>query len=246
MNSKTRAPSTRIDEIADGVFRISTSIPPEAMPGGFTFNQFLIRDDAPLLFHTGPRKLFEATCEAITRVMPVSKLRHVAFSHFEPDECGALNEFLSVAPHAEPLCSRISAMVCMGDYADRPARALADGEELEIGQHRLRWVDAPHVPHGWDCGYLADITSRTLFCGDLFTQFGDQHVALTTDDILESSEAARQGLDYYAHSPDTVATLERMAATQPTTLACMHGASWQGNGAALLRQLGKSLVSGKA
>lgn len=234
---------TRIDEIADGIFRISTAIPPEAMPGGFTFNQFLIRDDAPLLFHTGPRKLFDATREAIARVMTVKKLRHVAFSHFEPDECGALNEFLAVAPHAEPVCGQISAMVCMGDYADRAAHALADGEELDIGQHRLRWVDAPHVPHGWDCGFLAEMNTRTLFCGDLFTQFGDSHPVLTSVDILEPSEAARRGMDYYAHSPDTMTSLERLAATQPTTLACMHGAAWQGNGAELLRALGRSLGS---
>lgn len=236
--------NTRIDEIADGIFRISTAIPPTAMPGGFTFNQFLVRDDEPLVFHTGPRKLFEATSRAISRVMPLKKLRYVAFSHFEPDECGALNEFLSLAPHAQPVCSRISAMVCMGDYADRPARALADGEELDTGRHRLRWVDAPHVPHGWDCGYLADMTSRTLFCGDLFTQFGDQHVVLTTEDILESSEATRLALDYYAHAPETLSSLERLAATQPATLACMHGASWQGNGAELLRTLGKRLANG--
>lgn len=239
MNTKP----TRIDEIEDGVFRISTAIPPEAVPGGFTFNQFLIMDDAPLLFHTGPRKLFQATREAIESVVPVEKLRYVAFSHFEPDECGALNEFLAVAPQAEPVCSRVSAMVCMDDYADRPARALADGDQLELGNHTIRWLDAPHVPHGWDCGFIADTTTRTLFCGDLFTQYGDRHPVLTSDDILETSDAARRDMDYYAHSPDTEAILEKMAALQPRTLACMHGASWQGDGAALLRALGGRLAT---
>lgn len=235
----TRHDATRIDEVADGIYRISTRIPPEAIPGGFTFNQYLVRDDAPLLFHTGPRKLFTATREAIARVLPVASLRYVAYSHFEPDECGALNEFLALAPQAEPLCGRISAMVCMGDYADRPARALADGEAVSIGCHRLQWIDAPHVPHGWDCGFLADASTHTLFCGDLFTQFGADHPVITSGDILGPSEAARAGIDYYAHAPQTRATLERLAAIAPTTLACMHGPAWSGDGAALLRELGR-------
>ncbi len=241
MTASTTANGTRVDEIADNIFRISTPIPPQVMPGGFTFNQFLIKDDAPLLFHTGPRKMFEMTHDAIARVMPVSALRYVAFSHFEPDECGALNEFLATAPRAEPVCGAISAMVCMGDYADRPARALADGETLSLGRHSVQWIDAPHLPHGWDCGFIADTTTRTLFCGDLFTQFGAQHPALTSGDILEASEAARAQADYYAHAPDSGAIIERLAATRPTTLACMHGAAWSGDGAALLRELGKRL-----
>ncbi|MFP5305508.1 MAG: MBL fold metallo-hydrolase [Gammaproteobacteria bacterium] len=234
---------TRIDEIADGIYRISTAVPPQALPGGFTFNQFLIRDDAPLLFHTGPRKLFAATRDAIARVLPVASLRYVAFSHFEPDECGALNDFLAAAPQAEPLCGRISAMVAMGDYADRPARALADGQSVALGGRSVQWLDTPHVPHGWDCGFIAETTTRTLLCGDLFTQFGAEHPALTTGDILEPSEAARQGMDYYAHAPQTAATLERLAALGPTTLACMHGASWSGDGAALLRELARRLCA---
>ncbi len=241
MNANAHGDPTRIDEIADNIYRISTIVGPEVVPGGFTFNQFLIDDDAPLLFHTGPRKMFALTSDAIKRVIPAKKLRYVAFSHFEPDECGALNEFLAVAPNAEPVCGRISAMVCMGDYADRPAHALADGETLELGRHTLRWIDAPHVPHGWDCGFLADQTTRTLFCGDLFTQFGSDHPVVTSDDILESSEGSRRALDYYAHSPDTAAILARLAALHPTTLACMHGASWRGDGAALLTTLSDRL-----
>ncbi|HUS25116.1 MAG TPA: MBL fold metallo-hydrolase [Candidatus Binatia bacterium] len=242
MNASPQDDRTRIDEIADGIFRISTAIPPEAIPGGFTFNQFLVKDDAPLLFHTGPRRLFELTRAAIARVLPPASLRYVAFSHFEPDECGALNDFLAVAPQAEPLCGRIAAMVCMGDFADRPARALADGEMLSLGRHEVRWHDAPHVPHGWDCGFLSDTTTRTLFCGDLFTQFGERHPVIAGD-VLEPSEAARKGLDYYAHAPGSAAILEGLAATAPATLACMHGASWRGDGAALLRELGRRLGS---
>jgi flavorubredoxin len=241
MNARNPGNPTRIDEIADGIFRISSAIPPEVFPGGFTFNQFLIKDDAPLVFHTGPRRLFPMTCEAIAQVLPVASLRYVAFSHFEPDECGAMNEFLALAPQAVPLCGRVSAMVCMDDFADRPARALADGESLSLGRHLVRWLDAPHLPHGWDCGFLAELSTRTLFCGDLFTQFGAEHPPVTTSDILEPSEAARRGMDYYAHAPDSMAMLERLAATAPKTLACMHGASWAGDGAGLLRELGRRL-----
>lgn len=236
--------STRIDEINDGIYRISTAIPPSAMPGGFTFNQFLIADDEPLVFHTGPRKLFSATRDAIARVLPPRSIRYIAFSHFEPDECGALNEFLGVAPNATPICSRIAAMVSMSDYADRKARGLADGERLALGRHTVQWLDAPHVPHGWDCGFMAELGTRTLFCGDLFTQFGADHKPLTTDDILGPSDAARRNLDYYAYSPGTAAVIERLAAMEPQTLACMHGASWSGDGAALLRALGATLRGG--
>ncbi len=236
--------STRIDEIADGVFRISTALPPSVMSGGFTFNQFLILDDEPLIFHTGPRKLFAATRDALSKVVPPERIRYVAFSHFEPDECGALNEFLAAAPDAIPICSRIGAMVNMGDYADREARGLADGERLELGRHTVEWIDAPHVPHGWDCGFIAELGTRTLFCGDLFTQFGAEHPPLTGHDILGPSETARRNLDYFAYSPGTSAVLERLAMTRPETLACMHGASWSGDGAALLRALNARLRGG--
>lgn len=246
MTAPTKTHETRIDEIGEAIYRISTPISPQVIPGGFTFNQFLIDDEAPLLFHTGPRKLFDRTRDAIARVMPVDKLRYVAYSHFEPDECGALNEFLALAPRAEPVCGRISAMVCAGDYADRKAIALGDGQRLDLGSRQVEWIDAPHVPHGWDCGFLADSGTRTLFCGDLFTQNGANHVPLTTDDILEPSEASRRGLDYFAYAPQTSTVLERMAGLQPTTLACMHGASWQGNGAELLRALGQRLADGGA
>ena len=241
MNVQTHSSSTCVDEIVDGVFRISTPVPPSVVPGGFTFNQYLIRDDEPLLFHTGPRMLFPAIREAIERIVPVTKLRHVAFSHVEADECGSLNQFLAAAPQAAPLCGRIAAMVSIADLADRPPRALADQERLTIGQHTVQWLDAPHVPHGWECGFLADVTTRTLLCGDLFTQFGERHPAITESDILEPSEAARIGMDYYAHSPATGKTLERLASTAPTTLALMHGPAWRGDGATLLRSLASRL-----
>jgi flavorubredoxin len=234
------ASRTSIDEIADGIYRIST--PVTVLPGGFTFNQYLIVDEEPLLFHTGPRRMFPLVREAVEAVLPPDGLRHVGFSHFEADECGSLNEFLAVAPQAAPLCGRIAAMVSVDDVADRKARALADGEALVLGRHTVRWLDTPHVPHAWECGFLFEERTRTLLCGDLFTQPGAEHQPLTSGDILGPSEAMRGTLDYWAHSTSTRATLERLADLGPTTLACMHGSAWQGDGAGLIRALADSVV----
>jgi flavorubredoxin len=232
---------TNVHEIADGVYRINT--PVSQVPGGFSFNQYLIVDNQPLLFHTGPRKIFPLVWEAVESIMPVSHLRYIALSHFEADECGSLNEWLAVAPEAEPLCSRVAAMVSVNDFADRPACAMADGTELRLGTRSVKWLDAPHLPHGWETGYLMDTRTRTLFCGDLFTQGGTGTAALTSDDILENSEAFRQPMDYFSHSTNTGQLIEHLAAESPTTLACMHGSAWQGDGASLLRTLGQRLVA---
>ncbi|MBP0618876.1 MBL fold metallo-hydrolase [Cupriavidus consociatus] len=231
---------TAIDEIADRIYRIST---PLEIPGGggFSFNQFLIDDDEPLLFHTGLRRLFPVVREAVERIMPVGRLRYVGFSHFEADECGALNQFLAAAPRAEPLCGQIAAMVSVSDYADRPPRALDDGETISLGQHKVSWLDTPHLPHAWECGFLMECTSATLLCGDLFTQGGSHPAPLTEGDILEPSEAFRRKMDYFSHTRNARAMLERLAALQPTTLACMHGSAWRGDGAALLRALADSV-----
>ena len=233
---------TRVDEIAAGIYRISTPVPPSDFPGGFTFNQYLIDDDQPLLFHTGLRGLLPLVREAIASVLDPARLRYVAFSHVEADECGALNPLLSIAAEAVPLCGALAADVSVRDLADRAPRALQDGEELSLGRHRVRWLYTPHLPHAWECGYLVESTTRTLFCGDLFTQPGHRHAPLTEADILGPSEAMRAALDYYAHSPETGALLEKLARTAPTTLACMHGAAWRGDGASLLRALAGSLA----
>ena len=227
---------TRVDEVADGIYRLNTKVP------GFNFNQYLLVDDEPLLFHTGPRGLFDSVRAAIARVLPLERLRWIGFSHVEADECGALNRFLAAAPQASPLCSQVAAMVSMTDLADRPPRALADGESLAIGRRNVTWLDAPHVPHGWECGYLFERETRTLLCGDLFTQSGGSDVPLTEGDILGPSEAFRAEMDYYAHGPRQGALLERLANLQPTTLACMHGSAWRGDGGALLRALAASLA----
>jgi flavorubredoxin len=232
---------TNVHEIADGIYRINTPIAIPDGPGQFSFNQYLITDDQPLIFHAGPRRMFPLVREALSHVIPIESLRYVAFSHFEADECGALNEWLAAAPRAEPVCGRIAAMTSTNDVADRPARTLSDGEDLRLGRHTVRWFDTPHVPHGWDCGLMMEASTRTFLCGDLFTQGGAGATALTESDILEPSEAFRAPLDYFAHAPDTDAILERLANERPTTLACMHGSAWRGDGAALLRALAARL-----
>lgn len=230
---------TNIHEIAEGIYRINTPI---AIPdGAFSFNQYLIVDEKPMIFHTGPRRLFALVKEAIAAVLPPERLRYIAFSHFEADECGSLNEFLAIAPESVPVCGQVAAMVSVNDVADRPAHALGDGERLNLGRHALRWFDTPHLPHAWECGFMIDDTTRTLLCGDLFTQPGEGKEALIESDILGPSEAFRGAMDYYAHAPDTHAMLERLAREAPTTLACMHGSAWRGNGAALLRALAKAI-----
>lgn len=235
---------TRIDEIAENTYRITTPVQIPNM-GGFSFNQYLVVDDEPLLFHTGPRKMFELVKQAVASVMPVERLRHVSFSHVESDECGSLNEWLAAAPRAMPLCGAFAAMLQVGDIADRAPRGLQDGESIAIGNGRsVRWFDTPHLPHGWECGYLFDEKSRTLFCGDLFTQAGADNAPITESDILGPSEGMRRAMDYYAHAPNTRALIGKLAATGPTTLACMHGSAWRGDGAALLRSLADTLSPG--
>ena len=238
--SEPRGSSTTVDEVADGIYRIAT---PVRCPNGvgFTYNQYLVVDEAPLLFHTGLRRQFAAVRDAVARVLPLDRLRYVGFSHFEADECGSLNEWLAAAPAAVPLCGRVAAMTSIADVADRPPHVLRDNEALALGRHTVRWLDTPHVPHAWECGLLFEDRTRTLLCSDLFTQGGADHPPLTEKDVLGPSEALRSTLDYYAHATDTRATLERLAGLAPATLACMHGSAWRGDGAALLRALADAL-----
>ena len=236
--------ATNVQEIADGIYRINTPIDfPDGQ--GFSFNQYLLVDDAPLLWHTGPRRMFPLVSEAIAAIMPIDRLRYIGLSHFEADECGAMNELLAAAPAAVPLCSQVAAMVSVTDVADRAPRALADGEPLAIGRHTLQWFDTPHVPHGWDCGLLMETSTGTFLCGDLFTQPGHGDQALTDGDILGPSEAFRQPMDYFAHAPQTTATLLRLARQKPSTLACMHGSAWRGDGGALLRHLAEAVSASR-
>jgi flavorubredoxin len=231
---------TNVQEIASGIFRINTPVP---LPDGnlFSFNQYLVVDDQPLLFHTGLRQLFPLVSEAVASVMPLERLRYIGLSHVEADECGAMNLFLAAAPEAVPLCGSLAAMISMGDLADRPPRALANGEELTLGTHTIRWFDTPHLPHGWECGLMMDTLTSTFFCGDLFTQPGNSEKALIETDILGPSEAFRHQMDYYAHAPQTATLLAGLAKQEPRTFACMHGSAWLGDGASLLRQLSEAL-----
>lgn len=232
---------TNVHEIAAGIYRINTPVIMPGDPGGFSFNQYLVVDDESLIFHTGPRKLFPLVREAVASVMPVAELRYVAFSHVEADECGSLNEWLAAAPRSMPLCGTVAALVSIDDLADRPPRALADGEKLSLGSHVVQWFDTPHLPHAWECGYLMEEQTKTLLCGDLFTQGGADHPPITESDILGPSEAFRQAMDYYSHTKNGREMLEKLASAAPTTLACMHGSAWRGDGAGLLRALADSL-----
>lgn len=232
---------TNVHEIADGIFRINTPIRLPGEAGQFSFNQYLIADEEPMLFHTGQRQLFPLVSEAIKSVLPIETLRYIGSSHFEADESGALNLLLAAAPQAVPVCGRIAAMVSFGDFADRAPRPLADGETLTLGRSTVKWFDTPHMPHSWECGLMMDLATRTFFCGDLFTQGGAGEIPLTESDILGPSEAFRGPMDYFAHAPNTSQILDRLAQQHPTTLACMHGSAWRGDGARLLRELAVSL-----
>jgi len=231
---------TNVNEIADRIYRINT---PVAIPGAgnFSFNQYLIVDEEPMLFHAGLRKMFPLIREAVQSVLPVERLRYIAFSHVEADECGSLNQWLAAAQQAVPLCGSVAAMVSIEDLADRPPRAMADNEQLSLGKHVVRWFDTPHLPHAWECGFLLEETTSTLLCGDLFTQGGSGKEPVTESDILGPSEAFRQKMDYYSHTKNAHVMLERLASTNPTTLACMHGSAWRGDGAKLLRELDEAL-----
>lgn len=234
---------TNVHEISDEIYRINTPVLFEN-GNSFSFNQYLIADDEPLLFHTGPRKMFSLVREAVASVLPVERLRYIGFSHVEADECGSLNEWLAAAQHSMPLCGTIAAMVSIEDLADRSPRALADGEVISLGKHSMRWFDAPHLPHAWDCGFLTEEVTRTFLCGDLFTQGGGADLPpVTESDILGPSETFRHRMDYFSYTKNTRAMLERLASTEPETLACMHGSAWRGDGAALLRTLADSLTS---
>ncbi len=228
---------TKIDEIAAGIFRFSTLVPQVAPPAGFTFNQFLVLGDAPLLFHTGPRKMFPLVREAFSKVLPPEKLRWIAFGHFEADECGAMNDWLAIAPNAQVAHGQIGCDVSLNDMADRPPRALANGEVIKLGGGKtMHYIDTPHTPHGWDAGLMYEESTGTLLCGDLFTQVGDGP-ALIHGDVVGPAIAAEDMFQYSALNPNMGATIRGLAMHAPRTLALMHGPSFSGDGAAALRAL---------
>ena len=226
---------TLIDEIADGIYRLSTFVA-DVGPTGFTFNQFLIDDDEPLLFHTGQRMLFDSVSEAVGTVVPIETLRWITFGHVEADECGSMNQFLAAAPRAEVAHGGLGCMVSLNDLADRPPVPLANGQVLELGRHRVRHIDTPHVPHGWEARVLFEETTKTLLCGDLFTQLG-QGPALTSNDVLAAAAQAEDVFGASCLTPTTAPTIRALADLDPNTLAVMHGSSVTGDCAGALRGL---------
>lgn len=228
---------TKVTEIADGIYRLSTFIP-EVEPGGLAFNQFLIMGDEPLLFHTGMRGLFPLVRTAVGRVVAPEHLRWISFGHYEADECGTMNEWLSVAPRAEIAHGLTACGVSLNDMAVRAPRALQDGETIELGGgKRVRYLDTPHVPHGWEAGVLFEETTGTLFCGDLFTQYGNGPER-TEGDIIGPAIAAEDAAHFSSLHPTMGATLRRLAMLAPRNLALMHGPAFMGDGAAALTALG--------
>lgn len=236
--------TSNVTEIADRVYRISTF-----HPGfGIQFNQFLIADDEPLLMHAGMRGMFAATRDAVTRVLDPSTIRWIAFSHFEGDESGALNEWLALAPRAEAACSFVGATVSVNDFALRPARALADGEVLATGTRRFRFLATPHVPHGWDAGLLFEETESVLLCSDLFFHPGDPEPVTSSDVVGRAADAIREGAhgplaNDMPYTPYTDATLRRLAALEPRVLALMHGSTFHGDGRQALLDLAGVIAS---
>jgi len=231
---------TKIDEIAPDLYRISVLHPELNMQ----FNHFLVRDEEPLLFHTGMRRMFPAVQEAVGQLIDPASLRWIGWSHFEVDECGALNEWLALAPKAQPLCGQVGAMVNVHDFANRPPVALAPGDVHSTGRHRFRWVPTPHLPHGWDAGMLFEERDRVLFCSDLFHQFGDVEPVTQADVVgrYEQAIAKMQAhpvlMDYMPFTPQTRRRLEELARLEPKMLAAMHGSAFQGDCAAALRATG--------
>ncbi len=224
-----------VDEIADGIYRISTFVP-EVTPEGFTFNQFLVAAEEPLLFHTGPRAMFPLVAEAVATVLRVESVRWITFGHVESDECGSMNMWLAAAPRRQVAHGALGCEVSLNDLCDRPPRALAEGEVLDLGGKRVRQISTPHVPHGWEAQVLFEETTGTLLCGDLFSQVGPGP-AITSNDIVEPALAAERMFHATCLAPHTVPTLRQLGDLKPTTLAVMHGRSYRGNGQKALHDL---------
>ena len=227
---------TRVDEIADGIYRLSTWVAEVAPPAGFTFNQFLVNADEPLLFHTGPRAMFPLVSEAVSRIIPVDRVRWISFGHVEADENGSMNEWLAAAPKAEVTHSAIGCMVQLNDLADRPPRPLADGEVIDLGGKRVRHIYTPHVPHAWDAQVMYEETTGTLLCGDLFTHLGNGP-AVTSDDLVGPAIEAEAVFRASSLAPNTTITMAALADLEPRTLAVMHGSSFSGDGRRALTEL---------
>jgi flavorubredoxin len=227
---------TKAAEIADGIFRLSTLVADIAPPDGFSFNQFLITADEPLLFHCGPRRMFPLVSAAVSNMLPLEELRWISFGHIEADECGAMNLWLEAAPNAQVVYSELGCEISVNDLADRPPRALGQDEVLDLGGKRVRLIATPHVPHGWEAQVLYEETTETLFCGDLFTNVGD-HEPITHDDIVEPAMRAEEMFHATSIGLATAPTIRKLAELKPRRLAVMHGSSFEGDAARQLHRL---------
>lgn len=223
---------TVVDEVAHGIYRLSTHIE----EADFTFNQYLIDAEQPLLFHCGMRSLFPLVSAAVAKVMPIARLRWISFGHWEADESGAMNDWLGVAPHAQVAVGAIGCMLSVGDLAARPPKPLEDGEVIDLGGKRVRYLATPHVPHCWDAGLLFEETTQTLFCGDLFTQIG-KSPALSEEDLIGPAMAAEDQFGATALTPHTAPTIRRLADLKPARLGLMHGPTFRGNCERALHEL---------
>ncbi len=233
--------TTNLDEIAPNIYRLSTFVS-DIGPTGLTFNQFLLDDDEPLLFHTGHRSMFPSISEAIERILPIDRVRWITFGHIESDECGAMNSLLGAAPHALIAHGALGCLVSVNEMADRAPRPLADGEIIELGTKRVRHLDTPHIPHGWEARVLYEETTNTLLCGDLFTHLGDGP-AITTGDIVQPAMDAEAMFRASSLSPDTAIVMRKLGDLAPSTLALMHGSSFRGEGRQALYDLASAYES---
>jgi flavorubredoxin len=231
---------SEVHEIAEDVYRIATFLPD---PVNLTFNQFLIMDERPLLFHTGQRALFPETVEAVRRVLDPSGLRYISWSHLEADESGALNEFLQAAPEAEPVHSELGVLVNVNDYAIRPAKAMQDGEVLDLGRRKLRFLVTPNVPHAWDAILAYEETTGMLLASDLFTQFGERTAVTEHDMVGRTMESHALLPGYIPVGTHTAQVFDRLEALRPRVLACMHGPAFTGNAVQALRDLRTALFA---
>jgi flavorubredoxin len=230
--------TAQIDEIATDLFRLSVYVPDFDMQ----FNHFLVRDEEPLLFHAGLKGMFPALKEGLAKLIDPTKLRHIAWSHFESDECGALNEWLHLAPQAQPVCTLVGKLVSVDDFSIRPAFGMTSENVLPTGKFRYRFYRSPHIPHGWDAGVLFEETRKTLFCSDLFHHFGNPG-AVTTSDLIEPTQKAMRQMNqgplagYMPYTRQTEGVLRSLADLKPETLAVMHGSSYVGKSDQLLTDL---------
>lgn len=227
--------TAQVTEIANGIFRLSVFVPEIGPPAGFCFNSFLVLDEEPLLFHAGQRGMFSLFSDAVASRMPIERLRWISFGHIEADECGAMNLWLAAAPNAQVVHGETACSISLNDLADRPPRMVADGELITSGHRRVRYIDTPHVPHAWESGVVFEETTGILFCGDLFTQFGNQ--ATTEDDIVPAAIETEDTFHSTSIGPLTAPTIRRLAELRPSGLALMHGPTYLGDGAAALNRL---------